>query len=252
MAHQLTPRSEPMKRITLLSVTALAIVACDSSQEPKAPTKDAEPTAKAEKADKAEQTEKTEEAPAEPKPEAALANAEIGQPAPDFELADLDGNKQKLSDHKGKTVVLEWFNPECPFVKYAHGEGPLKTMAAEQTGSGIVWLAINSGAPGKQGHGVDKNKKGAADFGMSHPILLDEEGTVGKTYGAKTTPHIFIVDAEGKLVFRGGVDNAPMGEVKDGGDLENYVTTALAELAAGKPVAEADVRSYGCSVKYSS
>lgn len=243
-----------MKQIALVSLTLLALTACGSSDKPDA--KANEPAAAdagkadakkadAEKADVKKADAKEPEAPAE-----ALAAAEIGAPAPDFELPDLDGNPVKLSDHEGKTVVLEWFNPECPFVKFAHAEGPLKTMAKEQTEKGFVWLAVNSGAPGKQGHGVDENKEGAKTFGMEHPILLDETGETGKAYGAKTTPHIFIIDPEGKLVFRGGVDNAPMG--KPEGDLQNYVTTALEELAAGKPVTDADVRSYGCSVKYAS
>jgi peroxiredoxin len=242
-----------MKKLALASLTLFALTACDSGDKKDADTKKPEVAeADAKKADEKKADEKkADEKKADDKdPAQALAAAEIGKPAPDFALPDLDGKEVKLSDHKGKTVVLEWFNPECPFVKFAHGEGPLKTMAKEQTDKGIVWIAINSGAPGKQGHGPEKNKEGASTFGMEHPILLDESGETGKAYGAKTTPHLFIVDPEGNLVFRGGVDNAPMG--KPEGDLENYVTTALEELAAGKPVTNADVRSYGCSVKYAS
>lgn len=142
------------------------------------------------------------------------ATAEIGQPAPDFELKDLEGNPVKLADYKGKTVVLEWFNPGCPFVKYAHGEGPLKSMAKDSMAKNgeLVWLAINSGAPGKQGTGLDTNKAAASEWAMEHPVLLDEDGKVGRAYGAKTTPHVFVVDKEGKLAYRGGVDDAPLGE----------------------------------------
>ncbi|NVB41301.1 redoxin domain-containing protein [Pseudenhygromyxa sp. WMMC2535] len=142
------------------------------------------------------------------------ATAKVGEPAPAFTLPQVDGEEISLSDFAGKTVVLEWFNPDCPFVKYAHGEGPLKTMAAEQTKAGVVWLAINSGAPGKQGHGAERNREAAADWGLEHPILLDESGEVGKRYGAKTTPHMFVVDGEGKLVYAGGLDNAPLGQVE--------------------------------------
>lgn len=242
-----------MKPLALASLAIFALAACDSGDKPDANAKKPEVAqADEKKADenKADEKQADEKQADETDPAQALAAAAIGEPAPDFELPDLDGNKVKLSDHKGKTVVLEWFNPECPFVKFAHGEGPLKTMAKEHTDKGVVWLAINSGAPGKQGHGVDKNKEGAKTFGIEHPILLDESGETGKVYGAKSTPHLFIVDPEGNLVFRGGVDNAPMG--KPEGDLKNYVSTALEELAAGKTVTDADVRAYGCSVKYAS
>jgi hypothetical protein len=177
--------------------------------------------------------------------------AKVGAPAPDFELAGLDGAKVKLSDLRGKIVVLEWFNPECPFVKYAHGEGPLKTMAKDVAGADLVWLAINSGAPGKQGHGVETNRAGVATFGMTHPVLLDETGEVGRRYGAAKTPHVFVVGTDGALLYMGGVDNAPMGE-PDGGELKRYLADALAAIREGKPVAVAETKAYGCSVKYAS
>lgn len=176
--------------------------------------------------------------------------AAVGQPAPDFELADTDGKTHKLSDHKGKLVVLEWFNPGCPFVKYAHGSGPLKDMAAKETEQGVVWYSVNSGAPGKQGAGVDGSKEGAKTFGMTNPILIDESGTVGRSYGAEKTPHVFLVDTKGTLVYAGAIDNAPMGEVDGGGEIVNYLGEALAAVRANKPVAKAETKSYGCSVKY--
>ncbi|MBX7079718.1 MAG: thioredoxin family protein [Nannocystaceae bacterium] len=182
-----------------------------------------------------------------------LATAVLGQPAPDFTLTDTEGKTVRLSDHKGKLVVLEWWNPGCPFVKYAHGEqGPLRTMAAEQMAQGVVWFAINSGAPGKQGAGADASREGASGFGMGHPVLIDEAGTVGRAYEARKTPHVFLIDDKGVLVYRGAIDNAPIGEVDGGGAYVNHLAAALADVRAGKPVATAQTDAYGCSVKYAS
>jgi peroxiredoxin len=180
--------------------------------------------------------------------------AKVGAPAPDFDLPDLEGKRVRLSELRGKTVVLEWFNPECPFVKASHTKGSLIDTAKRQTTNGVVWLAINSGAPGKQGHGVEKNRTGKDTFGLSHPILLDENGQVGQRYGAQRTPHMYVIDAKGVLVYRGAIDNSPDGEgesPKDG-KLVNYVDAALADLAAGRPVATAETEAYGCGVKYGS
>lgn len=183
---------------------------------------------------------------------APLQTARVGAPAPDFELPDLDGKLVKLSSFRGKTVVLEWFNPGCPFVKASHTKGSLVDAAARQAKSGVVWLAINSGAPGKQGHGAEANRAGKATFKLEHPILLDEPGTVGKAYGAAHTPHLYVIDAQGVLVYRGAIDNSPDGEGESptGGKLVNYVDAALADLSAGRPVATAETSAYGCSVKY--
>lgn len=181
----------------------------------------------------------------------AEGTAELGKPAPGFELVDTSGKTVKLSDYRGKTVVLEWFNPGCPFVKYAHGEGPLKDPAA-RPGAGradVVWLAINSSAAGKQGHGVELNKKHAAEWSMTYPLLIDESGKVGRMYGAKTTPHMYVIDTTGKLVYRGALDNAPLGRTK-GAQAVNYVQAALDDLAAGRAVRTSETQSYGCSVKY--
>ena len=173
----------------------------------------------------------------------------VGQPAPDFSLPDLNGETVTLSDLKGKTVVLEWFNPGCPFVKYAHDDGPLDTLAAKHTSSPeVVWLAINSSAEGKQGHGLEVNKVAAAEWEMSHPILLDASGDVGHRYGAKTTPQMFIIDASGKVAYAGALDNAPFGKVE--GELTDFVSGALSDLAAGKPATPDHTKPYGCSVKY--
>jgi peroxiredoxin len=177
--------------------------------------------------------------------------AELGKPAPDFELKDLDGKVVKLSDYKGKVVVLEWFNPECPFVVRGHGEGgSLRGQAERVSKDGIVWLAINSGAEGKQGADVEKNKKTRAEWKLPNPILVDAKGEVGRKYDAKTTPHMYVVDAKGMLVYRGAIDNAPSGKPEGDAKLVNYVDAALADVKAGKPVAKPEVKSYGCSVKY--
>ena len=181
----------------------------------------------------------------------ALA-ADVGKPAPDFTLKDLDGKVHKLSDYKGKTVVLEWFNPGCPYVVAAHTKGSLVDLAQRQAKAGVVWLAVNSGAPGKQGYGVEVNRAAAKSWSMAYPILVDESGTVGKAYGATNTPHMFVVSKDGTLVYKGAIDNSPDGErgSPQGGVLVDYVSAAVGDLAAGKPVRTADTKAYGCGVKY--
>ncbi|MFN0243570.1 MAG: redoxin domain-containing protein [Planctomycetota bacterium] len=184
------------------------------------------------------------------KPAEKVGGAEIGKPAPDFTLTDINGKEVKLSDHKGKIVVLEWFNPECPVIVKAHTEGSLKTLAADITKDGVVFLAINSSAAGMQGNGVDKNKKGAETWSLKHPILIDESGRVGQMYGAKTTPHMFVIDTKGVLAYAGAIDNNRSGDVTPD-KLVNYVTAAIADLKSpeGK-VKEPKTQAYGCSVKY--
>lgn len=189
--------------------------------------------------------EKPAERPAEkPKEETKKPVAEVGKPAPEFELKDLDGKPVKLSDHKGKIVVLEWFNPDCPAVVTGHTKGTLKDMAARATAErDVVWLAVNSGGPGKQGHAVEANKKRLEEWKIGHPILRDERGEVGRSYGAKSTPHMMVIDAKGVLVYRGAPDNAPNGTPD--GELVNYVTAAIAAAKAGKMPETKETRSYG-------
>ena len=180
------------------------------------------------------------------------AGAEVGKPAPDFTLKDLDGKSVHLADLKGKVVVLEWFNPGCPFVNMSHTKGSLKGLADAKTKEGIVWLAVNSAADGKQGSGVDANVEGKKKFGLAHPILLDPTGEVGHAYGAERTPHLFIIDDKGTLVYRGAPDNSPDGEGESptDGKLVNFVVQALDDLKAGKPVQTPSTKVYGCTVKY--
>jgi hypothetical protein len=180
------------------------------------------------------------------------APAAVGSPAPDFTLPDLDGKAVHLADFRGKIVVLEWFNPECPFVKASHTKGSLVGAPDMHTSEGAVWLAVNSGAPGKQGAGAEKSREGKERFGLKYPILIDESGAVGMLYGAERTPHLFVIDAKGMLVYRGAIDNSPdgIGESPTDGKLVNYVKEAVHALLGGKPVSVAETKAYGCSVKY--
>ncbi len=176
----------------------------------------------------------------------------VGKAAPDFTLNDLGGQAVSLKSFAGKTVVLEWFNPECPYVKAAHSKGSLQTLANESVDKGVVWLAINSGAPGKQGHDVDKNQAAVATWKLKHPVLRDVDGAVGKAYGATNTPHLFVINDAGVVVYQGAIDNSPDGEGQSptGGTLINHVAVALGELADKKPVTVSSTKAYGCSVKY--
>jgi len=185
--------------------------------------------------------------------------AALGKPAPDFTLQDTDGKSVQLSSLRGKTVVLEWFNPDCPFVKHARGPGPLKGFAQRVSSPSLVWLSINSSGPNKQGWGLERNRAAKQEYGMQNQVLLDETGKVGRTYGAQKTPHLFVIDPKGVLVYRGGLDNAPVGVVDDdrpklpgsaSGALEPYLDNALRDLAQAKALRMADTPPYGCSVKY--
>lgn len=182
----------------------------------------------------------------------APKGAVVGKPAPDFKLKDLAGKEVSLASFKGKVVVLEWFNPGCPFVKKSHTVGSLVDSASRHVKNGVVWIAINSGAPGKQGHGKETNVEARSSWKMEHPVLLDENGSIGRAYGAERTPHMYVIDPKGVLVYRGAIDNSPDGEKQSpqGGTLVNHVDAALADLAAGRPVAVAETKAYGCSVKY--
>jgi peroxiredoxin len=173
----------------------------------------------------------------------------IGATAPDFTLTGTDGKSVRLSEvGKDKMVVIEWFNPECPFVvkQYAKTDTMAKTRKAAKD-AGAVWLTINSGAPGKQGAGKDLNIKYQTDWKIESPILLDESGDVGRLYGARTTPHMYVIAKDGKLAYMGAIDNDRSAD--KAGD-KNHVINAINELKDGKPVTEAETRPYGCSVKY--
>ncbi len=186
-----------------------------------------------------------------PAAQAPAAIVEVGKPAPDFTLPGLDGQPVKLSDLRGKTVVLEWYNPDCPFVVYAHGEtGPLRTLPKRWADQGVVWLAINSNAAGTEGSDQARNVASLLEYGMQYPVLVDENGKVGRDYGAKNTPTMYVVDPQGTLVYWGALDNAPFG--KPEGAPAAYVDQVLTEVVAGKPSPLKQTKPYGCSVKYGS
>jgi peroxiredoxin len=184
----------------------------------------------------------------------AVNSAAVGKPAPDFTLKDLDGHDVSLGSFRGKVVVLEWFNPGCPFVKASHTKGSLKGTAKKHAAAGVVWLAVNSSAPGKQGSDSAANRDAAKTFGLEHPILRDENGAIGRAYGATNTPNMYVIDKNGVLVYAGAIDNSPdgEGEAPTGGSLVNYVDAALDDLGAGRPVKTPVTKPYGCSVKYAS
>jgi peroxiredoxin len=176
------------------------------------------------------------------------APAKVGEAAPSFELTDTDGKTVKLEDYKDKIVVLEWFNPECPHVVKHHAKNTtFNDLHKEFADKGVVFLAVNSGAAGMQGSGKDLNAKYKKDWNKAYPILLDESGSVGKAYGATTTPHMFIIGKDGKLAYKGGIDNNKAFDAKD---YKNYVEQTLNQMIKGETVTEPETKNYGCGVKY--
>jgi peroxiredoxin len=172
----------------------------------------------------------------------------IGDAAPAFELKDTDGKTVKLEDFKGKVVVLEWYNPECPFVVKQHKlNQTMKNLHQEFSSKNVVFLAINSSAEGKQGYGLELNKKMKTEYKIEYPVLLDSDGKVGKLYGAQRTPHMYVINTEGKLAYMGAIDNNE--STTKAGD-KNYVKLAVDSVLAGKPVETATTKPYGCTVKY--
>ena len=184
--------------------------------------------------------------------EAVTAAVAIDQPAPEFTLKDVDGKDVKLSQFKGKTVVLEWTNYDCPFVKKHYSSGNMQKLQGTYTKKDIVWLSICSSAPGKQGHfpNADLKKRIATEKAVPTDYLVDENGAVGKLSGAKTPPHMFIIDPKGVLRYAGAIDDTPSTKTADIEKATNYVSTGLDALVAGKSVAVKSSTPYGCSVKY--
>jgi hypothetical protein len=183
----------------------------------------------------------------------ARADVAIGAPAPDFTLTDIDGHAHRLSDYRGRTVVLEWNNPDCPIVHKHYESGNIPGIQKTATSSGVVWLLINSGAPGKEGadYTSDQIKAWLKRYGsVPTAYLRDPDGTVGHLYRAKTTPHLFIITADGRLAYDGAIDSIASTDPSDIPLAENYVKEALSEIAAGQPVAKPTSRPYGCTVKY--
>ena len=172
--------------------------------------------------------------------------AKIGEPAPEFSLQDQDGKTHKLSDYKGKVVVLEMFNQGCPYVVRHHKAKTMTNLADKYKGQEVVWLAVNP----TSGKTAEDNKTSAEAWGISYPILSDTSTTVAQQYGAKTTPQMYIIDKEGKLVYNGAIDDDPSADGTKGDKATNYVAKALDEVLAGKPVSVAETKPYGCGVKY--
>ncbi len=171
----------------------------------------------------------------------------IGAKAPEFSLKDTEVHEHALSSLSGKIVVLEWFNPDCPYVQKQHEKTTTMADLVKKYGDKVTFLAINSTAPGKQGSGKDRNAKAKTDWKIDYPILLDETGEVGKSYQSKNTPTMYIIDASGNLAYWGAIDDDSSW---DKAGKTNYVAKALDELLAGKPVSQSKTKPYGCNVKY--
>jgi peroxiredoxin len=173
--------------------------------------------------------------------------AKVGQPAPAFSLPDQNGKTVSLSDHKGKVVVLEWFNPGCPYVqKFYENGGQMNEFAKNLASKDVVWLAINT----NKGNTPDQNKQSASKWQIDRPILSDADAKVAKMYGAKTTPHMYVIDKDGTLVYAGAIDDKADADPKTIDGAKNYVLAAVAEVQAGKEVSTPETKSYGCGVKY--
>ena len=183
---------------------------------------------------------------------AAQAAVAPGQAAPEFSLLDINGKVQKLSEYRGKYVVLEWFNSECPFVQKHYESGNMQTLQARYTQKGVVWLGINSTSPRHSNYRDPVRSQAILKEWKSAPtaFALDPDGKVGKQYGARTTPHMYVIDPKGTLVYAGGIDDKPSTSQRDIAIAKNLVAVALDESLSGKPVGTPSAMPYGCSVKY--
>lgn len=185
---------------------------------------------------------------------AVVVSAEpvVGQPAPSFTTAAAEGGNLNLADLRGKTVILEWTNHECPFVQKHYQSGNIPKLQKQAAAQGVVWLQVISSAPGKQGNIDAATAKQINQARGATPAntLFDASGAVGKLYGATNTPQLFIIDPKGVLLYKGGIDSIQSADPADIAQAENYISAALAELAAGKPISKAVTKPYGCTVKY--
>jgi peroxiredoxin len=182
----------------------------------------------------------------------ALAAPAIGKAAPAFSAVDAQGKTRTLSEFKGKTVVLEWTNEGCPYVQKHYKAGAMQALQKQAAADGVVWLTVVSSAPGKQGYlSADQAKGWKAGQNAGYTaLLLDPKGDVGRAYDAKTTPHMYIVNPAGQLVYMGGIDDKPSADPASLKGAKNYVSAALADLKAGRSVAQPATKPYGCSIKY--
>lgn len=182
----------------------------------------------------------------------AWAAPSVGAPAPAFSAVDSNGKTVSLADYKGKHVVLEWTNDGCPFVKKHYGSGNMQSLQKEFTAQNVIWLSVISSAPGQQGYvdGAAANKLTAARGAAPTAVLLDPKGDIGRLYGAKTTPHLFVIDPAGKLEYAGGIDSIASPDPADIAGATPFLKVALSEALAGKPISTPVTKPYGCSVKY--
>ena len=186
-------------------------------------------------------------------PLTAIAAPTVGQPAPTFSGTDMHGKKVSLADLKGKYVVLEWHNQGCPFVVKHYESGNMQKLQKELTGQGAAWITVISSAPGKQGHVTAAEEEAYLKAQNATPtdVVFDEDGKIGQAYGAKTTPHMFVIDDKGTLVYAGAIDDKASTDKADVAGATNYVQAAYTEAKAGQPVKTPSTAPYGCSVKYS-
>jgi peroxiredoxin len=183
---------------------------------------------------------------------AASAAVAAGQPAAEFALTDVNGESHKLSDFRGKYVVLEWFNSDCPFVQKHYGTGNMQGLQSKYTAEGVIWLAINSTNPGHGDYKSPARSQAILKEWKAAPtaLMLDPDGKVGQLYGAKTTPHMWVIDPNGVVIYAGGIDDKRSANPADVKTANNFVAAALDQAKAGKPVSVASAPPYGCSVKY--
>ncbi len=182
----------------------------------------------------------------------ACASVTIGQPAPDFSVIGSDGKTHSLSTYKGKTVVLEWTNHDCPFVRKHYDSMNMQTLQKDAAEKGVVWLSVVSSAPGKQGFvdAAQANELTKSRDAKPAAVLLDPKGEMGKSYGAKTSPHMYVIDGAGAVAYAGGIDDKPSSDKADIPSARNMVRLALADIDAGRPVQISTSKPYGCSIKY--
>ena len=183
---------------------------------------------------------------------AGFSGVETNQPAPEFSLTDIQKQSHSLSDYKGKYVVLEWNNPDCPFVKKHYDSHNMQKLQEKFTKEDVIWLSINSSAEGNQGHYAPAEIQTILEKSGAHPsaYLLDLDGKVGKMYGAQTTPHMYVINPQGVLIYQGAIDDIPSFDQEDIAKAKNYVSDAITQAKAGQAVSNPSTKSYGCSVKY--
>ncbi|SIQ93417.1 MULTISPECIES: thioredoxin family protein [unclassified Bosea (in: a-proteobacteria)] len=182
----------------------------------------------------------------------AQATARIGQPAPAFQAVDAEGRTRSLSEFAGKTVVLEWTNHDCPYVRKHYNSATMQTLQKDMAKDGVVWLSVISSPPGEQGHveAAKARELTAQRNAAPTAVLLDPRSAMARAYGAQTTPHMYVIDGKGTLAYMGAIDDKPSAAASSLDGARSYVRQAVAELKAGKPVSQASTKAYGCAVKY--